>query len=68
MDIPTAIMVHEDAVKRSQTENVNTAEVLDALDFFAAAQWSPGRSSTFANLLRPETASSILIQRAGGRR
>jgi hypothetical protein len=42
MDIPTAIMVLEDAVKRCMTDNVNTAEVLDALDFLrrrAAVTW-----------------------------
>lgn len=42
MDIPTALGVLEDAVKRSMTDNVNTAEVLDALDFLrrrAAVTW-----------------------------
>jgi hypothetical protein len=42
MDIPTALRVLEDAVKRCMTDNVNTAEVLDALDFLrrrAAVSW-----------------------------
>jgi hypothetical protein len=42
MDIPTALRVLEDAVKRCTTDNVNTAEVLDALDFIrrrAAVTW-----------------------------
>jgi hypothetical protein len=42
MDIATAIEVLEDAVKRCMTDNVNTAEVLDALDFLrrrAAVTW-----------------------------
>jgi hypothetical protein len=36
MDIPTAIAVLNDAVVRSQTENVYTPEVLAALDFLEA--------------------------------
>jgi hypothetical protein len=43
MDIPTALGILEDAVKRSMTDNVNTVEVLDALDFLrrrAAVTWA----------------------------
>jgi hypothetical protein len=42
MDIPTALAVLEDAVKRSLTENVQTEEVLAALKFLEGpteARW-----------------------------
>jgi hypothetical protein len=42
MDIATANKVLEDAVKRCMTDNVNTTEVFDALDFLrrpAAITW-----------------------------
>jgi hypothetical protein len=42
MDISTAVAILEDAVKRSQTENVNTPEVLAALDFVEALPPSAG--------------------------
>jgi hypothetical protein len=36
MDITTALTILEDAVKRCMTENVNTPEVVAALDFLGA--------------------------------
>jgi hypothetical protein len=42
MDTPTALAVLEDAVKRCLTENVNTPDILAALNFLEAetdARW-----------------------------
>jgi hypothetical protein len=42
MDIPTALAILEDAVKRCMTDNVQTPEVLAALDFLdgqATVKW-----------------------------
>jgi hypothetical protein len=53
MDIITALAVIEDAVSRSQAENVNTPEVLAALDFLEAKADAGWPSEQFRKVLAP---------------
>jgi hypothetical protein len=53
IDIITALAVIEDAVTRSQTENVNTPEVLAALDFLEAKAGAGWPFEQFRKVLAP---------------
>jgi hypothetical protein len=67
MDIPTAIKVLEDAVKRCMTENVTTPEIVDALGFLSVRSEDRSPFVQFHNALLPRRARRISIEKSGGR-